>query len=89
MSEIKILAWSISCGVVASGFEYSRDSYWYQHDYFAHTGEKAQMGKSGKKAREKVRGDAELGKWLPKGWHTSENRGFDGRWFQLFPDGPR
>lgn len=52
-------------------------AYWYQHDYFAHTGEVAPRGR-----------DEERGRWLPRGWHRAERGGFDGRWVQLFADPP-
>ena len=56
----------------ASGDAGSLDDYWRQHDYFAHDGESG--------------GGGESGRWLPVGWHTEENGGFDGRWVQLFDD---
>jgi len=28
----------------------------------------------------------ERGEWLPRGWNTPEQGGFDGRWQQIFPD---
>jgi hypothetical protein len=71
----------------ASGFEDAHGLYWYQHDYFAHSGVRAK--RAGGADSESVRGDGELGSWLPQGWHTPEKQGFDGRWIQLFPDGSR
>jgi len=50
-------------------------SYWWQHDYYAHSGEDSQWARS-----------TEKGEWLPRGWHTPEAGGFDGRWEQVFPD---
>lgn len=58
---------------VASGFFDSHSSYWWQHDYFAHSGRKGS-------------GDYQYGRWLPADWHTSQRGGFDGRWVQLFDD---
>jgi hypothetical protein len=45
--------------------------YWCQHDYYAHTGSTQ---------------SATHGRWLPVGWATPEQGGFDGRWMQLYPD---
>jgi hypothetical protein len=53
-----------------------QEGFW-QHDFFAHTGERA-WGP----ARN------EIGEWLEGGWYEAENGGFDGRWAQLFPDRP-
>ena len=50
-------------------------NYWWQHDYFAHNGEVGKWSLSD-----------ERGKWLPRGWNTPEQGGFDGRWQQIFPD---
>jgi len=61
---------------LANGRIDSHGSYWYQHDYFAHTGVEA-SGEGG---------DAEQGHWLCLGWHLEASGGFDGRWVQLFPD---
>jgi len=61
---------------LANGRIDSHGSYWYQHDYFAHTGAEA-SGEGG---------DAEQGHWLCLGWHLATSGGFDGRWVQLFPD---
>jgi hypothetical protein len=61
---------------LANGQLDSHGAYWYQHDYFAHTGVKAEG-----------EGDnAEQGHWLCRGWHRAASGGFDGRWVQLFPD---
>ncbi len=61
----------------ASGRTDGHGSYWWQHDYFAHSGE---------------RGDGtiedERGEWLPGAWYTAAKGGFDGRWVQLFADNP-
>lgn len=57
----------------ASGRTDSHSSYWWQHDYFAHSGQEGS-------------GSNQLGRWLPSGWYTSSNGGFDGRWVQLFQD---
>jgi hypothetical protein len=61
---------------LANGRIDSHGSYWYQHDYFAHTG--AEVSGAGS--------DAEQGHWLCQGWHLEASGGFDGRWTQLFPD---
>jgi hypothetical protein len=60
----------------ASGDLASHNAYWRQHDFFVHTGvvDSAEH--------------REAGTWLPAGWHTSGNGGFDGRWAQLFDDRP-
>ena len=57
----------------ASGFLDSHRSYWWQHDYFAHTGQRG---------LEEFR----YGRWLARDWYTEEQGGFDGRWVQLFVD---
>lgn len=60
----------------ASGFYDSHGTFWWQHDYFVHTG---------------VINDAdtvEEGFWLWGEWYTALNGGFDGRWVQLFADRP-
>lgn len=60
----------------ASGYYNSHGAYWWQHDYFVHSG---------------VIDDAdtrEVGKWLTGAWYTAANGGFDGRWVQLFDDRP-
>jgi len=51
--------------------------HWYQHDYFAQTGER-----SSKYAQL----FAEKGHWLVGDWHKASKGGFDGRWVQLFDD---
>lgn len=61
----------------ASGYYDSHNSYWWQHDFFVHSGE--------------VTSDQthrEAGIWLPGAWYTAANGGFDGRWVQLFDDRP-
>jgi hypothetical protein len=49
----------------------------WQHDFFAHDGERAVGGPG-----------SEKGRWLNVGWHEEAAGGFDGRWEQLFPDQP-
>jgi len=58
-----------------NGFDDCLGAYWWQHDYYAHNGEDSQWARS-----------TEKGEWLPRGWHTAEAGGFDGRWEQIFPD---
>lgn len=60
----------------ASGYYNSHNSYWWQHDFFVHSG-----AIDGAETRE-------AGRWLPGGWYTAANGGFDGRWVQLFDDRP-
>lgn len=60
----------------ASGYYASHGSYWWQHDYFVH---------SGAIVDDDTR---EAGRWLTSAWYTPENGGFDGRWVQLFDDRP-
>ena len=50
-------------------------NFWWQHDYFVHNGEVGSWSLSD-----------ERGEWLPRGWNTPEQGGFDGRWQQIFPD---
>jgi hypothetical protein len=60
----------------ASGYPTSANSFWWQHDYFVHSG---------------VTDDndgVEQGYWLAGGWYLPQNGGFDGRWVQLFDDRP-
>ena len=57
----------------ASGRADSHSSYWWQHDYFAHSGEKGS-------------GNIQRGRWLAGEWYTYDQGGFDGRWIQLFDD---
>lgn len=60
----------------ASGYYNSHGSYWWQHDYFVHSG---------------AIDDAdtrESGKWLQGSWYTPSSGGFDGRWVPLFDDLP-
>ena len=57
----------------ASGRLDSHRSYWWQHDYFAHIGQRGP---------EKF----QYGRWLALEWYTPEQGGFDGRWAQLFED---
>jgi hypothetical protein len=61
---------------MASGRYDSPNSYWWQHDFFAHDGT-VDTGNT-----------AENGQWLRGAWYTAENGGFDGRWVQLFDDRP-
>ncbi len=58
----------------ASGDYASINSYWRQHDYFAHSGFID--------TRERY----ESGYWLRAGWHLWQNGGYDGRWDQLYDD---
>ena len=57
----------------ASGRLDAHRSYWWQHDYFAHTGQRGPE-------------DFQYGRWLALDWYTEEKGGFDGRWVQLFAD---
>ena len=59
----------------ASGYLNSHNSFWWQHDYFVHSGV--------------ITSDqtyVEAGTWLLGPWYTAANGGFDGRWVQLFAD---
>ena len=59
----------------ASGYLNSHNSFWWQHDFFVHSGV--------------ITSDQtyyEAGIWLPGAWYTAANGGFDGRWVQLFDD---
>lgn len=58
----------------ANGDPASAGSYWLQHDYFMHNG--VQDGNK----------QTEQGYWLPSGWQSSPQGGFDGRWISLFAD---
>ena len=58
----------------ASGQYSSLSVYWWQHDYFAHSGVVD------------TRDHDEAGRWLVGNWYKPENGGFDGRWAQLFDD---
>jgi hypothetical protein len=61
----------------ASGYYDSPNSYWWQHDFFVHSGV--------------ITSDQthyEAGMWLAGQWYTAANGGFDGRWVQLFDDRP-
>lgn len=60
----------------ASGQATSPGSFWWQHDYFVHSG-----------FADSTDG-VEQGFWLPGPWYLPENGGFDGRWSQLFEDRP-
>ena len=60
----------------ASGYSTSPNAWWWQHDYFVHSG--AVDSSDG----------VEQGFWLPGGWYLGANGGFDGRWVQLFDDRP-
>lgn len=60
----------------ASGNYASHDAYWWQHDFFVHSGSIVDAD------------TAEAGKWLTGAWYTPANGGFDGRWVQLFDDRP-
>lgn len=61
----------------ASGYYNSHNAFWWQHDFFVHSGV--------------VTSDQthyEAGTWLAGPWYKAENGGFDGRWVQLFADRP-
>jgi hypothetical protein len=60
----------------ASGYYYSHNAFWWQHDFFVHSGV--------------INSDStrEEGMWLRGAWYTAFNGGFDGRWVQLFDDRP-
>ncbi|NTX34142.1 hypothetical protein HUA74_33935 [Myxococcus sp. CA051A] len=60
----------------ASGYGTSPGSFWWQHDYFVHTG-----------FTDSTDG-VEHGFWLPGAWYSPTSGGFDGRWVQLFEDRP-
>jgi hypothetical protein len=60
----------------ASGYYNSHGSYWWQHDFFVHSG--AIVDASSREA----------GSWLTGAWYTAANGGFDSRWVQLFDDRP-
>jgi hypothetical protein len=60
----------------ASGYLNSHNAYWWQHDFFAHSGV---INSST---------SAEGGMWLVGPWYTAASGGFDGRWVQLFDDRP-
>jgi hypothetical protein len=62
---------------VASGYYDSHNSYWWQHDFFVHSG-----------VITSDQTNYEAGTWLPGAWYTAANGGFDGRWVQLFDDRP-
>lgn len=59
----------------ASGYLNSHNSFWWQHDFFVHSGVITSSQTS-----------YEAGTWLPGAWYTAANGGFDGRWVQLFND---
>jgi hypothetical protein len=61
----------------ASGFYDSHNSYWWQHDFFVHSG-----------VITSDQTNYEAGMWLVGAWYTAANGGFDGRWVQLFDDRP-
>lgn len=60
----------------ASGYYNSHNAFWWQHDFFVHSGV--------------INSDdtREEGMWLRGAWYTAFNGGFDGRWVQLFDDRP-
>jgi hypothetical protein len=60
----------------ASGYYNSHGAYWWQHDYFVHSG------------AIDTASTRESGMWLQGEWYTAANGGFDGRWVQLFDDRP-
>jgi hypothetical protein len=61
----------------ASGYYDSHNSYWWQHDFFVHSG-----------VITSDQTNHEAGMWLVGAWYTAANGGFDGRWVQLFDDRP-
>jgi hypothetical protein len=58
----------------ASGYLNSHNAFWWQHDFFVHSGVVNSAD------------TREEGVWLSGAWHTAANGGFDGRWTQLFDD---
>ncbi|MDC0707091.1 hypothetical protein POL68_01280 [Stigmatella sp. ncwal1] len=60
----------------ASGYPTAANSFWWQHDYFVHSG-----------FTDSTDG-VEQGFWLPGPWYLPTSGGFDGRWVQLFEDRP-
>ncbi len=60
----------------ASGYYNSHGAYWWQHDFFSHSGVIDSLT------------SREGGTWLVGTWYTAANGGFDGRWVQLFDDRP-
>ena len=60
----------------ASGDYNSHGAYWWQHDYFVHSGVT------------NTSPSTQAGIWLVGAWYTAANGGFDGRWVQLFDDRP-
>jgi hypothetical protein len=59
----------------ASGYLNSHNSFWWQHDFFVHSGTITSSVSH-----------YEGGTWLPGAWYTAASGGFDGRWIQLFDD---
>lgn len=59
----------------ASGYLNSHNSFWWQHDFFVHSGTITSSSTN-----------YEGGTWLVGQWYTAANGGFDGRWVQLFDD---
>lgn len=60
----------------ASGYYNSHNAFWWQHDFFVHSG------------IIDTNSTREDGMWLTGAWYTQANGGFDGRWVQLFDDRP-
>lgn len=58
----------------ASGYYNSHNAFWWQHDFFVHSGPIVDSD------------TREAGNWLVGAWYTAANGGFDGRWVQLFND---
>jgi hypothetical protein len=58
----------------ASGYYNSHNAFWWQHDFFVHSGVIDTAS------------TREAGTWLVGDWYTAANGGFDGRWVQLFDD---
>jgi hypothetical protein len=61
----------------ASGYYNSHGVYWWQHDFFVHSG-----------VITSDQTHVEAGTWLAGPWYMAANGGFDGRWVQLFDDRP-
>lgn len=59
----------------ASGYLNSHNSFWWQHDFFVHSG-----------VITSNQTNYEAGTWLAGPWYTAANGGFDGRWVQIFAD---
>lgn len=60
----------------ASGYYNSHNAFWWQHDFFVHSGVINSAD------------SREEGMWLRGAWYMPFYGGFDGRWVQLFDDRP-